>query len=399
MKTLMLSAYDAESHVYWRNSLYRAFPTYEWTTLSLPPRYFSWRIRGNGLTWFQNPVLKEAYDICIATSMVDLATLKGLNPGLASLPTLLYFHENQFAYPASLQSDKSQRIEAQMVQIYSVLCCDVAAFNSEYNRATFLGGLSALIKKLPDGVPKGVVDVVREKSVVLPVGIEVDVPNEKVTSTGPLCVQAGNAGLDFVWNHRWEYDKGPDRLFAFLKVLPERLNATFHIVGQSFRSIPEVFHEIRALLESRGWLGEWGFVESKTEYHQLLERADFVLSTSNHDFQGLSVMEAVNRGCIPLLPRRLAYPEIFSDEYLYHGADCIEEEARAMAAHVMKVLELSESQEDTRLIGGDLIRPENGFGYGRCRSILPPLACPDISTYLMDNMSPRYQSVFERLLR
>ncbi len=398
MKALMLSAYDAESHVYWRNSLYRAFSRYEWTTLTLPPRYFNWRIRGNGLTWFQNPALKERYDICIATSMVDLATLKGLNPDLASLPTLLYFHENQFAYPVSRQSDKSQRIEAQMVQIYSALCCDVAAFNSEHNRTTFLSGVSVLLKKLPDGVPKGVVDLIREKSVVLPVGIEVDIPNEKIVSTGPFWEQSGDIGPHFVWNHRWEYDKGPDRLHAFLKALPESLNATFHTVGQSFRRIPEEFQDIRVLLESRGWLGAWGYVESKTEYHQLLERADFVLSTSNHDFQGLSVMEAVNRGCIPVLPRRLAYPEIFSDEYLYIGADCIEEEAKSMAAHVMNILALPEPQKNTLLMQGGLTRPEHGFECGGSKGNPRLLACPDISPYLMDNMAPRYRAIFEQLL-
>ncbi len=374
MKALMLSAYDAESHAYWRQGLYRAFSSYEWTTLSLPPRYFSWRIRGNGLTWFQNPALKERYDICVTTSMVDLATLKGLNPDLAPLPTLLYFHENQFTYPVSDQSDKSRHIDAQMVQIYSALCCDVAAFNSEYNRTTYLEGMSALLKKLPDGVPKGVVDVVREKSIVLPVGLEAGFQNEKIGAASSW-IQGNTSEPHFVWNHRWEYDKGPDRLFAFLQALPKALKAKFHIVGQSFRHVPEVFKEIRSLLETRGWLGEWGYVASKEDYLQLLARADFVLSTSNHDFQGLSVMEAVNRGCVPVLPDRLAYPDFFAPEYRYPGSARIEEEAQAMAAHIVAMLDFSNPHSEN----------------------LPTLPCPDVSPYSMENMKPRYQAVFEQL--
>ncbi len=398
MKALMLSAYDAESHAYWRQGLYRAFSSYEWTTLTLPPRYFSWRIRGNGLTWFQHPALKERYDICIATSMVDIATLKGLNPSLASLPTLLYFHENQFAYPESTRSDKSARIEAQMVQIYSALCCDVVAFNSEYNRTTFFEGVSALLKKFPDGVPKGVVDVVREKSIVLPVGVEAEISPEGAVSKASSWSQGEVFDPHFVWNHRWEYDKGPERLLAFLQALPEALNATFHIVGQSFRSVPEAFQEIHALLESRGWLGKWGYVESKVDYHQLLERAHVVLSTSNHDFQGLSVMEAVSRGCIPVLPNRLAYPDFFSDDYLYAGSDCIEKEAQAMATHVMGMLALPDPEKDKLLVKDCLTQTESGLGYPGAKGN-PHLLCPDISACLMTHIKPRYQAVFEQLLR
>jgi len=33
------------------------------------------------------------------------------------------------------------------------------------------------------------------------------------------------------------------------------------------------------------------------------------------------VVEAVRAGCRPLLPRRLSYPEMFPDEFLYDDAD------------------------------------------------------------------------------
>ena len=57
-----------------------------------------------------------------------------------------------------------------------------------------------------------------------------------------------------------------------------------------------------------------------------------VLSTASHEFQGLSVLEAVARGCIPVLPARQVYPELFGDGYLYRdcGAD-IKAEACAAA--------------------------------------------------------------------
>jgi hypothetical protein len=33
------------------------------------------------------------------------------------------------------------------------------------------------------------------------------------------------------------------------------------------------------------------------------------------------VIEAVRAGCIPLLPNRLSYPELFPEEYLYENAE------------------------------------------------------------------------------
>ncbi|MDC0414664.1 DUF3524 domain-containing protein, partial [Gammaproteobacteria bacterium] len=100
-KILLLSAYDAMSHTIWRRRLAAMFPEHEWTQLALPPRHFNWRIRGNSLQWALNEqdALTQDYDLLIATSMVDLASLRGFVPSLSKIPTLLYFHENQFVYP------------------------------------------------------------------------------------------------------------------------------------------------------------------------------------------------------------------------------------------------------------------------------------------------------------
>ena len=104
-RLLLLSAYDAPSHVYWRHQLRNQLTEFEWTELCLPPRHFNWRIRGNAMQWASTETdrLARDYDLVLATSMVDLASLRGLIPKLAAAPSLLYFHENQFAYPAGRQ--------------------------------------------------------------------------------------------------------------------------------------------------------------------------------------------------------------------------------------------------------------------------------------------------------
>ncbi len=131
-----------------------ALPEHDWRLLTLPARYFSWRIRGAPLSWLaeQHEVLHQSYDLLIATSMVDLATLKGLVPSLAATPTLLYFHENQFAYPKS--ATQHPGVEAQMVNIYGALAADRVLFNSAYNRDSFFSGARALLSRLPDHRPR-----------------------------------------------------------------------------------------------------------------------------------------------------------------------------------------------------------------------------------------------------
>jgi glycosyltransferase involved in cell wall biosynthesis len=93
-----------------------------------------------------------------------------------------------------------------------------------------------------------------------------------------------------------------------------------------------VFAAIQALLEKNNWLGQWGFIQSRTDYLNLLANADGVLSTALHDFQGLSVLEAYASGCLPLVPDRLAYQEFIPAQYRYPSfIDDEEREAKAAA--------------------------------------------------------------------
>ena len=310
MKILLLSAYDANSHRYWWQQLENYFSEHDWIVLTLPARYFSWRIRGNSLTWAMGEQAKQLhadYQLIIATSMVDLSALRGMCPALAQIPTLLYFHENQFAYPLSAQIKNAQRaVEPMMVQLYAALSADRLCFNSEYNRQSFIGGVKALLKKLPDHVPGDIVQRLTDKSQILPVPIIVPVASAPVASLESAMLPGGvqadskppiSERCHILWNHRWEYDKGPERLLAFIEGLAPSLSLSFHVVGQSFRTQPKVFEQIRQLLETRAWLGLWSYIESRDSYQQLLEQCHVVLSTALHDFQGLSILEGVFAGC------------------------------------------------------------------------------------------------------
>ncbi len=54
--------------------------------------------------------------------------------------------------------------------------------------------------------------------------------------------------------------------------------------------------------EFAGNILNWGFAESRDRYEEILAESSFIISTSIHDFQGLSVIEAADAGCTPILP-------------------------------------------------------------------------------------------------
>jgi len=375
-RILLLSAYDAMSHKMWRARLVEMFPEHNWTQLVLPPRHFNWRIRGNSLQWALNEkdLLTQDYDLFIATSMVDLASLRGFIPSIAALPTLLYFHENQFVYPLG-NPQRSSNVEPQLVPLYSALCADAIVFNSNYNRSTFLQGAKELLKKLPDQLSPELLERIEKSEVI-------SVPLEEYQLEHPMpATKNPKHILDVVWNHRWEYDKGPKLLLLLAQsILEQRLPIRLHVVGQQFRSSPGEFEEIAALLELHAQAlamdqGSFGFIENRESYVGLLRRCDVVLSTALHDFQGLAVQEACTLGCTPLVPDALVYPEYIDSEFLYS---------------------FNEGEDNLTNCAG-ILRRLGGWQKMLAEDIaLPRVTLDDFS---QEVLRPRYAQLFERLFR
>lgn len=308
MRVLLLSAYEAVSHRYWAQSLMAQLDEVSWTLLSLPPRHFAWRIRGNPLSWMLkgHDILSQTFDVVLATSMVDLATLVGLFPHLGRAKKIVYFHENQFAYPES--SDQMPQVEAKMVNLYTALAADSVVFNSAYNRDSFIDGARAFLKKMPENLPAAKpLEALRERASVLPVPISIRSKYDHQTVPHRI-----------VWNHRWEYDKNPDDFFSVLFALSDAGVAfELAVLGQRFRQVPAIFAEAEQRLAKH--IVAWG-PQPEEEYRELLDSAGIVVSTTWHEFQGLAIMEAAQRGALPLVPDRLCFPALYPAAYRYDGS-------------------------------------------------------------------------------
>ncbi|MFT4720221.1 MAG: glycosyltransferase involved in cell wall biosynthesis [Candidatus Azotimanducaceae bacterium] len=313
MRILLLSPYDAMSHRYWHEGLVNYCSGHDFTVVTLPARYFSWRFRGNSLSLAFDVRLTGPWDLILATSMTDLSALVGMRPELAACRRLLYFHENQFAYPAV--GDPNHRVERQITSLYAALGADQLIFNSAFNRSSFLTGVETLLARLPDEVPVGIVEKLRQLSTLQPVPLYADcfdvIPQRSID----------NSRLAIVWNHRWEYDKGVDALQMLVTaMLASDLDFEFHLIGQSFRSVPPALQQVKEMLELAGRLGVCGFIPTRAHYLALLGRSHVVLSTAIHEFQGIAVLEAVAVGCLPVVPDALAYQDFIPACWRYDNS-------------------------------------------------------------------------------
>lgn len=300
----LLSAYKSDSHAYWADWLVNKFKDFQWHKVELSGRHFRWRIRGNPLSWLHK-LPDNKPDLILATSMVDLATLKGLHPHLANTPCVYYFHENQFAYPVSKTQIDS--VEPKMVQLYGALAADKVLFNSKYNRDSFLHGVEELLKKLPDEIPEGIVERLEANSGVLPVVVT-------AVESGKL----KNKKL-ILWNHRWEYDKAP-HIFSDALLQLNKINPDFELalLGSRPKIIPAALEEIQSQLSNHIIVNR---KVNELEYRHYLGQALIVVSTAIHEFQGLSMLEAVSAGVVPIVPDDLCYREQYADEYRYTVGD------------------------------------------------------------------------------
>ncbi|MGH2542965.1 MAG: tRNA-queuosine alpha-mannosyltransferase domain-containing protein, partial [Ardenticatenaceae bacterium] len=236
------------------------------------------------------------------------------------VPVALYCHENQLTYPPVPGSKRD--LHYGWINYVSSLASDAIFFNSRYHLEEWYDELPRLLKHFPDFNDLERVPALRERSRVLYPGVNLRRLDQPAEYSGiPLRGAPGEPPL-ILWNHRWEFDKNPQEFFRLLGRLDD-LGLPFRlaIAGESFRNSPTEFLEARQRFGKR--LVHFGYA-SAGQYRALLQRSDIVISTAIHEFFGIAIVEAIYAGCAPLLPWRLAYPELILPEkhdlFLYHDS-------------------------------------------------------------------------------
>lgn len=301
MRILALEPYYGGSHRYFIDGLISG-SCHQWTLLSLPDTAWNWRIL-HAAAYFAERLnaVEDKFDLIFCSDMLNVAELRGLVPArLRQVPVVMYFHENQLAYPTSGVTPSAGAI---LVNFVSALAADQVWFNSAFNRDALLLGLPEFFKKMPDYHPAAQLDLIRRKSRIMPLFVE--------NAAMPLAKQSGGP-LHILWAARWELDKNPQDFFLALRHLKNRgVEFYLSVLGQQFPGSPGIFKRARKIFADN--IVNWGYMTSREAYLSAMAEADVVVSTSNHEFFGLSILEAAACGVRPVLPRRLAYPEIFID--------------------------------------------------------------------------------------
>jgi len=80
---------------------------------------------------------------------------------------------------------------------------------------------------------------------------------------------------------------------------------------------PEIFEQLKELMPEYQFIRTQDMNLNKDEYYRLMQRSKVVFSAAEHEMLGISMMEAVLAGAIPVMPNRLAYHEIYDEDFLY----------------------------------------------------------------------------------
>ena len=317
LRVLALEPYFGLSHKTFLEG-YRKHSRHSVEIWALKPWKWKWRMRGSAIHFADAAAARPASDaphVVLASDFLNLADWRALAPrGFRDAPAILYFHENQITYP--LGAGAPREAHYGWIHLSSALAAERILFNSSYHREAFLHAVEEVLALMPDHVPPDIPDKIRRRSGVFPVGIDFE-PHRAVLAAKP---RVPHEKPVLVWNHRWEDEKGPDIFLEGLLALKAKgIPFRAIVCGQAFKKVPQALRRLES--ELAGEILHFGFFESREDYLAALAEADVVVSTARQEFFGVSVVEAMYMGCLPVLPRALSYPEILPpgsrDLFLY----------------------------------------------------------------------------------
>ena len=92
-------------------------------------------------------------ELILASDMFDLSTFLALTrKDTASIPAVLYFHENQLSYPLS-PNEKNKALKKEkhygFINFASAMAAERCFFNSAYHRKNFITEVEVLLRDSP----------------------------------------------------------------------------------------------------------------------------------------------------------------------------------------------------------------------------------------------------------
>lgn len=317
MDILFIEPFYSGSHKTWLDQ-FKKHSTHNISLMTMDGKSWKWRMYGASITMADKMKTIEKTDLIITSDMLDLAAFISFSRHelhrLGNPKIGLYCHENQLAYPWRPEGDdrkQNRDVHYGMINYTSALSADFIMFNSDYNRSSFVTELDQILKKMPDYQHKSSIQQILDKSTILPIGFEtpVELTTDQLES---VRVKYGLSEIQqplILWNHRLDHDKNPELFLRTLIHLKDQgLSFKLAFLGEmNTRNLNRYGFLLEELKEKTVAMGYLDY----ENYLAFLHLADILPVTSNHDFFGISVMEAIAYGCSPILPDRLTYPDLY----------------------------------------------------------------------------------------
>ncbi len=346
-EVILLEPFFKGSHAAWARG-YARRSRLRVRLVTLEGIHWKWRFHHSAMHFAE--ILSREFtppSALLVSAVTDAAALRGLlPPAWAEVPIHLYFHENQLTYP--LPPGEARDLHYAWLQVQSCRAARSCVFNSHFHKRDFLGALPAFLRSFPDHRPLSLAGEIEKKSRVVPPGVETALFRKAREKARP-----GKGPLRILWNHRWEADKEPGLfLEVLLSLAREGLPFQVVLAGAGSEALdPESEARVRALGERvvhRGYA-------PREAYPELLASCHVLVSTSRHDFFGISVAEGMAAGLLPLLPDRQNYPfllppgpsgepgEKWKNLCLFRAPGELAEKLRVLAERPARALEAEEA--------------------------------------------------------
>ncbi len=121
--------------------------------------------------------------------------------------------------------------------------------------------------------------------------------------------QAYATGLPFCFDELEDYkiiSNKKENIFVF----PHRLSPDKQ---------PEIFDDLKEMFPDYEFIKTGDLDLSKPDYYRLLAKSKFQFSCSLHENWGISVFESMFLGCVPIIPDRCSYREMYGRDLVYES--------------------------------------------------------------------------------
>ncbi len=130
------------------------------------------------------------------------------------------------------------------------------------------------------------------------------------------------------------------------RTAPEKRTALFDLLAERAAKIPELQH--LSFVRTKDVCTSKDPKVAKRQYYKLLQSARYSISLASQETWGIAMQESVICGCIPIVPNRLSYKEMYPPCFRVPDSSSLDGEVEQVLIRLRRLEELREYAEEKR---------------------------------------------------